>query len=350
MKGDVDVGQDRIRVGIGGLGRSGWGIHSRILGELPEYYDVVAVTDDDSGRCAEARERFGCRTYSSYEAMLEDDEIEMIVVALPSFLHADASIAALKAGKCVVCEKPMATNLADADRMIAAAEQTGQILTVFQNRRYDPDYLTVREVIESGRIGRVVQINMTGSGFSRRWDWQTLQKFGGGSLNNTAVHYLDQAVQLFGEAQPRVMCHMERALTLGDAEDHVKVILHGEGPLIDVEVTSACAYPTPTWRVFATLGGLVGTTKELQWKWVDPAALPERTVDTRPTPDRSYNREDYEWHEASWTVDDYDGPGQNGYYIDLFRTVREGAPLAVTPASVRRVMWVIEECHCQSPV
>jgi len=345
------VFEDRIQVGIAGLGRSGWSIHARMLSELQAYYDVVAVTDSDPARREEAHERFGCRMYETYEEMLSDDGVELVVVALPSFLHADASIAALEAGKHVVCEKPMATSLADADRMIAAVRQADHLLSVFQNRRYDPDFLKVREIIDSGVLGRIVQINMSGCGFSRRWDWQTLKKYGGGSLNNTAVHYLDQAMQLFGNRQPEVFCHMERALTLGDAEDHVKVILHGEGaPLIDVEISSACAYPPETWRVSGTQGGLAGSTNNLRWKWFDPATLPPRSVDTRPTPDRSYNRETYEWQEDSWDRADYTGPGQNGYYLDIFETIRHGKPLSVTPQSVRRVMWVLEECHRQAPV
>lgn len=73
-------------------------------------------------------------------------------------------------------------------------------------------------------------------------------------------------------------------------------------------------------------------------------------VDTRPTPDRSYNREDLDWQEETWNISEDSRPGQLGYYLDLHRTIRHGAPLAVTPESVRRVMWVLEECHELSPV
>ena len=345
------MSQERIRIGIAGLGRSGWNIHGLIMGELADLYNVVAVADADAERREEANAKFGCAMYETYDEFLCSEQIELVVVALPSFLHADATIAALETGKHVVCEKPMAASLADADRMIAAAHRSAGILSIFQNRRYAPDYLTVRRVIDSGLLGRIVQINMTGSGFSRRWDWQTLKQFGGGSLNNTAVHYLDQAVELFGGGQPDVFCHMERAHTLGDAEDHVKVILHGNsGPLIDVEISSACAYPAESWRVFGTQGGLVGSTSSLRWKWFDPATLPERAVDTHPTPDRSYNRESYDWQEDCWDISAYDGPGQNGYYIDLFDTIRHGEPLAVTPESVRKVMLVLEECHRLAPI
>ncbi len=341
---------DQIGVGIAGLGRSGWNIHARLLDGLRDQYRIVAVTDPDAGRMEEAKERFGCRTCASYDDLIADDDIELVVVATPSHLHADYTIAALYAGKGVVCEKPMATTLADADRMIAVARETGQLLTVFQNRRYSPDFVKVREVIESGILGRIVMIHITVAGFGRRWDWQTLKKYGGGSLNNTGVHFLDQALLLFGEAEPQVFCHMERTLTLGDAEDHVKLILYADGaPMIDLEVTSACAYPPNLWNVLGTRGGLTGDMSNLRWKYVLPEEMPPRELDPHPTPDRSYNHDELVWHEETWQAPKGAAPWAN-FYLDLYQTIRNGQPLAVTPQSVRRTMWVIEKCHEMSPV
>lgn len=344
-------GAQPIRVGIAGLGRSGWNIHVPLLAELPTQYRIVAAVDSDPKRLAEAQDRFACRPYADYEDLLKDPEVELVVVALPTHLHAEASIRALEMGKAVVCEKPMAASLADADRMIAAAEATGNLLTIFQNRRYMPDFLKVREVIASGVLGRIVLIHIVSSNFGRRWDWQTLKEYGGGMLNNIGAHYVDQALQLFGEGQPEIFCHLERVLTLGDADDHVKLILRGPGaPMIDIELSSACAYPQDNWHIMGTQGGLVGTTEHLRWKYIDPSKLPPRQVDRRPTPDRSYNAEEYDWHEEEWDIGEYQGPGQLGFYLDLYATMRRGEPLAVTPRSVRRVMWVLEECHRLSPV
>ena len=110
-----------IRVGIAGLGRSGWNIHAHLLEPLAEKFQVAAVVDADEDRRNEAIDRFDCMAYTSYDELLADNGVELIVVALPSHLHADMAIAALEAGKHVVCEKPMATSLSDADRMVAAA-------------------------------------------------------------------------------------------------------------------------------------------------------------------------------------------------------------------------------------
>ncbi|RME58354.1 MAG: gfo/Idh/MocA family oxidoreductase, partial [Caldilineae bacterium] len=290
--------------------------------------------------------------YTEFVDLLNDDELELIVVALPSHLHADCAIAALEAGKHVVCEKPMATSLQDADRMVIAAADSPGILTIFQQRRYNPDFRKVQEIIASGVLGRIVQIRITESKFSRRWDWQTLKRFGGGTLNNTGPHYLDQALQLFGPKDPdMILCHLDRTLTLGDADDHVKVVLRGKNaPTIDIEISSCDAYPGDTWHIMGTQGGLHGTTRHLEWRFFDPAELPPRELTIEPTPDRSYNRDQIPWQEASWDLAEDRRDAYRNFYRDLYRTIREGAPLVITPESVRRVIWLQEECHRLSPV
>lgn len=341
-----------IKVGIAGLGRSGWDIHARLLEPLRERYQVSAVVDADAARRQEAADRFGCRTYTAFDDLLDDEDVELVIVALPSHLHADLAIAALEAGKHVVCEKPMAASLEDADRMVAAAEANQPVLTIFQNRRYSPEFTKIQEIIDSGVVGRIVQVRITASKFSRRWDWQTLKKYGGGTLNNTGPHFLDQALQLFGSGQPEeIFCHLDRTLTLGDADDHVKLVFKSaDAPTVDIEISSCCAYPSETWNIMGTQGGISGNTRELHWKYFDPEALPPRELDTEPTPDRSYNRDEIPWQEESWHLDQYDGPGYTGFYLDLYETIRNGAPLVITPQSVRRVIWLQEECHRRSPV
>ena len=344
--------QTPIRVGIAGLGRSGWDIHAHLLTPIGQQFQVAAVVDADAARREEAIERFDCQAYEVYTDLLHDPAVELVVVSLPSFAHAQAAIDAMQAGKHVVCEKPMATTLADADRMIAAAEATGKTLTIFQQRRYNPDFLKVKEVIDSGLLGRIVQIRITESRFSRRWDWQTLQKFGGGSLNNTGPHFLDQALQLFGDhAIGEVFCHLDRTLTLGDADDHLKLVLKGPGaPTLDIEISSCHAYPSETWNIMGTRGGLAGSTRQLRWKWVVDAELPARELDIRPTPNRSYNRDEVIWHEDSWEMSGVLNEEYTNFYHDLYGTLREGKPLAITPQSVRRVMWLQEECHRLNPM
>ncbi len=341
-----------VPVGIAGLGRAGWGIHAEYLAPLADKLRVVAVSDPDPARQREAQERFGCRAYSEYADMVRHGGIEVMVVASPSHLHAEHSIQAMRAGMHVMAEKPMAHNLADADRMLAVARETGRFLTVNHNYRNIPGFLKLREVIDSGVLGRIVEIRMAWHSFQRRWDWQTLKEFGGGMLNNYGSHAVDRALVLLGDVEPDVFCHMEcTPLYAGDAESHVKIILRARGrPLIDIEMTSACAYPQEDWLVMGTQGGLAGSARQFRWKYFDPQAVPARPLTREPTPDRSYNHEELPWQEEAYTSPDEDSWGYRKTWLDLYATLRQGAPLAITPESVRREIAVLEACRRLSPV
>ena len=348
MKDSTDT---PIRVGIAGLGRTGWRNHAFSLEYLKDKFKIVAVADPSPARQAEAAERFGCRAYGDFDSLVSGKDVEVMVVATPNLLHREQSIKALEAGMHVVCEKPFCPTVADADAMFESARKVGRVLIVFQSRRYALDFLKVRQVRQSGKLGRIVLIRIASHAFTRRWDWQTLKKCGGGLLGNYGAHYIDQALLLMGHTDPDVFCHMEHLLASGDAEDHVKVILRAEGaPMIDVEISSACAYPQAQWLVMGTSGGLTGSAKELRWKYVDLDLLPPRPVDTAPTPDRSYNREDLPWQEETWRAPESGPPMAAPFYLDLYETLRHGAPLAVTPESVRRQLVVLEKCRKLCPV
>jgi len=311
-------------------------------------YRIVAVCDPNPDRRTEAKTRLDCRAYSGFTEMFRDGEVDLVVIATPSHLHAELAIEAMHAGKDVIVEKPFATDLRDVDRMIQTGRETGRLVTGSQDQRYAPDFLKVREVIESGKLGRIIQMRIAWHWFRRRWDWQTLKEFGGGSLNNDGSHVIDQALVLFGDVEPEVFCHMERTpLSFGDAEDHVKVILRAPGaPTIDMEFSNAVAYPQDTWHVMGTQGGLSGSHSQLRWKSIDPDVLPVRQLSREPTPDRSYNREELPWVEETCDLSK-EGHRTNNrrLYHDLYGTLRQQAPLAITPESIRRQIAVLEKCR-----
>lgn len=341
-----------ILVGIAGLGRSGWGIHANALAEMTDQFTVVAVCDPNPARQEEARERFGCHAYAEYADLIANEDVELVVVATPSQHHTGDTVAALRAGKHVMVEKPMGRNLAEVDEMMAVPREPGQILTVFQNYRYAPDFLKIKEVLASRVLGRIIEIRIAIHQFRRRWDWQTLIKYGGGILNNHGAHFVDMALLLIDDPEPQVFCHMEATpLYAGDADSHVKLILLPEdGPLIDIELTHACAYPQDTWLIMGTQGSLACDRETVRWRYFDPEEAPPLVLDTEPTPDRSYNYEELPWHEETFElVTDFHGSARQ-LYRDLYATIRQGTPLVITPESVRRQVAVLDRCRELSPI
>src|SRR5690606_21067162 len=105
-----------------------------------------------------------------------------------------------------------------------------------------------------------------------------------GNLMNTGPHSLDQALQLFGtDVMPKVTCIMAHANSYGDADDYVKIILSGSGrPTVDIEISACCAYPSNTYNVQGTLGGICGTVDELNWKYYKPEEAPSQHLITEP--------------------------------------------------------------------
>ncbi|MDD2710887.1 MAG: Gfo/Idh/MocA family oxidoreductase [Verrucomicrobiae bacterium] len=321
--------------------------------------------------------------HGDYHDLLRRKDLDLIVNASYSHQHAETTVEALSAGYHVLCEKPMALNVAEADRMIEAGKKSGKVLAVFQQSRFSPAFREMKRVMESGVLGRVTLIKIMFNAFSRRWDWQTAQKYGGGNLMNTGPHPLDQAISLFGKVKPRVVCFMDRTdNTYGDAEDYVRVILSGEGkPVIEVEISSCCAYPTGMYQVQGTRGGLKGTANELEWKYYVAEEAPGQKLlmDPLSKPDGTpaYCGEELKWHEGKWSWNDQvnakSGTAYNNaandlmsvkgpqasvdlfshmaacYYGMLHATLTEGKPLEVTLEQVRQQMAIFEECRRQNP-
>jgi scyllo-inositol 2-dehydrogenase (NADP+) len=342
-----------IKVGVLGLGRSGYGIHVDAIKKMSETFQVVTIYDPLEDRAAAVAGELGITQSASEEQLLNNPEVELVIVASPNRFHTGQALLALKAGKHVLCEKPFGLSLAESDLMIAASRTAGKVLQPFQQRRFEPDFLKVKEICESGLLGEIYQIRICWHGFARRWDWQTVRSCGGGALNNNGPHLLDHAMELFGNGEPEVWAETRRCLCSGDAEDHLKAVIYAAGhPTIDIELSSIFPFPQDRWLVCGSKGGLHGTGSKLEWKWVDFSTMPERKVELASTPDRSYNYEPLVWHEDSWQAESKADAGSGAapavqqvitLYSSLYRTIREGVAQEITPESVRQRVALMEK-------
>lgn len=357
----------KIRVAIIGQGRSGRDIHGVYL-KTDARFKIMAIVDLLEERRKRAVEEYHCDVYTDYHDLFKRRDLDLIVNATYSHMHAPVSLDILKAGYNLLCEKPLAPKVKQVDQLIAAARKSGKVFAIYQQSRFAPYFVQVQKVINSGVLGRIVQISIAFNGFSRRWDWQTLQSRNGGNLANTGPHPLDQALQLFGDGMPKVTCFMDHTdNSLGDAEDHVKLILSGRGqPTIDLEISSCCAYPCFVYNVYGTRGGLKGTQSSMEWKFFKLGEAPKQKLTKDPlfTPNRTpaYPYEELTWHTGAWPVVDAKSK-QAGYsaanaatqdmtgiyYTMLYNTLIRGTPLKITPLQVRRQIAVIEECRRQNP-
>jgi predicted dehydrogenase len=337
------VSQSLIRYGIVGLGRAGWGIHVHQLRGRADA-KITAVVDPVKERRDEAAAEFGCAAYTSLSRMLAQSggDIDVVVIATPSVDHGRDTKKALRAGKHVVVEKPMAMSLAEADSMIAAADEAGKLLIIHQNYRFFPEFLHLKEIIDSGLLGRVFHIRNYIAGFTRRNDWQTLSKNGGGHLNNTCVHFLDQILQLLPGRVEQVMGDLQQIASAGDVEDHVKALIRTDaGATADIEISFAqnVAIPLPKWIVAGAHGTLTSDGSKSILRWFDPAKAPPLEVIDGPARDRRYGNDDkLPWQEKTIEI----GSRPHGAFYDhVAGVLLRGEELRVTPASVRETMRVL---------
>ena len=334
-----------IRAAVIGLGRAGWNIHVRTMQERDDF-EVVAVADPDPDRQQQAQEESGAQPFDDLASLLKSCDAELIVVATASADHANHSIAALEDGRHVLTEKPMATTLKDADRMLAAAENAGKILTVHQSRRWGEDFLFIQQMLKDERLGHVFFIRSGGYGYSRRNDWQTLRKYGGGLLNNNGVHVVDQCVLLMESPIVDVFGDLQQILQPGDTEDHLKVVMRGENSrVIDLELTNVCAASLPSWTLMGTRGTLTvtGGTAVLHYVKNNLASL--EAIDRPLAAERKYGVEGGDEIEFEKVELDAKAPPGTSFYDQLYNAIRNDGPPPVDPATARETIRVMSEAR-----
>jgi scyllo-inositol 2-dehydrogenase (NADP+) len=351
--GPIPIGP--IRIGIAGLGRAGWGMHCRELAGKEDLFQIVAACDVLPDRRERMAERYGCECYERIEDMIADPCVELVDIATRTRDHFAHAMMALAAGKDVFLEKPMCLTYAEALQLkgAAAAHRNASAhradelrpnalaaLYIRHNRRFDPDFLHVRDIMTSGILGEVYEIRLARHGYSRRDDWQTIIEHGGGQLLNWGPHVIDHALRFLGSPVASMFSDLKRVAAVGDAEDHVKIVLRGtNGRLVDLEISGGVAIGSPTYLVFGSKGSLSLSGKEIRLRYLDPEQeLPQRTADPGPPGTTFGTPEELPWIEETLPVK----AGRNAVIWDeLYRAIREGATFPIDLDEAIAVMQVI---------
>lgn len=339
-----------IKTVIAGLGRAGWDIHWRQMLKNHLDYQVVAVIEPIAERRAEAEVEIGCHTYASFEEFLQKPVGELIVLATPSGGHGQEALACLELGLHVAVDKPMCQGVAEADAMIALAQARQLVLTCYHPYRFIEDFLVIRDVLRSGRIGRIVEIKCNRNTFSRRNDWVMRKIKGGGQHNVWGSHTVDQCLQLVASPVVEVFSDLQCTVTPGDADDHCKILLRCQnGTFIDAEISNCMAFVSqPEWNVAGTFGGLISDSDGIHVKWFDPLQAPPIAMQNGPAVNRRYDNDDV----LPWQEEIIPLPETRGFvvfYDNLAQAIRENAPLEITPESARDTIAVLETCRKQNP-
>lgn len=334
-----------IPIAVVALGRAGWNIHVNQLRER-EDFTIVDVADPDPTRRQEAISELGCAAHADLDTLLKTSKAEVVVVATPNVMHEADAIKVVQSGRHCVLEKPMAPSHEASLRIIDAAAKAGQKVFVHHQRRFGDEYRFLREVIDSGVLGRVFNIRLFWGGFARRNDWQTLRKNNGGLLNNHGPHALDLVLNLLDAPVETLLADLQHVKDAGDCEDHFTLSMKAaNGNSADVTCTTVSALPAPRMMLLGSNGTLSAdgiTTAKL--RYYDPAAVPALTVIEGPAPERKYGTgEELPWQEEEREMKP-SSPGGD-FYDNLRDVLKDGAEMVVTPESAAEVIRVIEWAH-----
>jgi scyllo-inositol 2-dehydrogenase (NADP+) len=301
-----------------------WGHHHAQWIQQTKGLALYGVCDVDAEARGRAEENFGgeIKVFPELDAVLADDAVELVMLATPHDTHAPLAIKALKAGRHVLTEKVMCLNAAEADAMIQAAKDSGKMLTVFHNRRWDSDFLTVRKVIDSGMLGDVFLIESTVTNYAEPFGWRAVKKHGGGQLYDWGAHLLDQAIQLVPADPVTVFAELQTRVWDVDVDTFAKVLVRFDnGCIFELDLGNVHWASKPRWQVFGDKGTLVKKGFEPEEKAHVKTSLNGIAADLA-----------IESVPGDWSA----------VYRNVSEHLNEGAELAVQPANVRKSVALID--------
>lgn len=322
-----DIPERVIRCGLLGygpafnMGRT----HGGLINSTPGL-KCVAMCDMNPARVQAAKEELpGLEGYfTDMDDMLSMPNLDLVVVILPHNLHAPMAIKCLEAGKHVILEKPFSITVEEANAMISTARDKGLMLSLFHNRRWDGDYLTIRDIINRGLIGEIFHIEMAQGGYRHPgyW-WRSDKAISGGVMHDWGAHCIDWILNLVPSMITQVMGDFQKKVWNDVTnEDHGEAYIRFEnGVTADYWISSIAALSRPKWLILGTKGAIRaewGQNEVTVASFTSGICLESQVKVTGP------------------------GYGAEQYYRMIADHLLLGEALLVTPESARRVIGVID--------
>jgi predicted dehydrogenase len=340
--------QHLIRTGIVGFGNEGSAgyIHTQIVSSL-QGMELTAICDLNPRTLEFAKTVYPeIQSTSDIEGLIGDPTVELITLCTPPNTHYDLAIKFLRAGKHVIVEKPFCFTLQESYDLISVAEREKRIVTCYQNRRWDPDFLAIRKALASNLIGDLFYMETFVGAHQQPCDyWHSDANVSGGLLYDWGAHYIDWILNLVPSKTAKVMgtTHKKRWHSVSNA-DHVKAqIFFQDGQEANFIYSDIAAAPKPKWYILGSQGAIVGDWNTVTYvernsmKFFIETAMP--TTEINPT--LTLTKEDQFGNIFRQELPM--GPKKfDGFYSNLADHILTGEGLLVTPESASRVVAVLE--------
>nr|WP_290695654.1 oxidoreductase [Halomonas sp. UBA3074] len=330
-----------INVGLVGYGFASQTFHAPLI-QATEGLDLVAVSSSDAAKVQASLP--GVEVESQAMALCQRKDIDLIVIPTPNDTHFSLAKAALTAGKHVVVDKPFTVTLSEGRLLKKLADEKERLLSVFHNRRWDSDFLTVKALLEAGTLGRVVNVE---SHFDRfrpevRDRWREKATPGGGIWYDLGPHLLDQACELFGMPQA-ILLELGTLRDGAKADDDFLALLDYEDFRVTLAASTLVADPTPRFRIHGTQGSFVKYGLDPQEDRLKAGEVPTSQwgIDSQPG---ILTLREGEGENAPLIRNEY--PTLLGdylaYYQGIAAAIRDKAPLPVSVDDALRSMALLE--------
>jgi scyllo-inositol 2-dehydrogenase (NADP+) len=337
-----------IRTAVVGYGLAGSVFHAPLV-TADDRFALSAIVTGNPERAAAAAERYpDARIVASADELLaHPEDYDLVVLASPTPTHAELAERAIEQGLATVVDKPLAVHSTDAERLIASAESRGVLLTTFQNRRWDGDFLTLRKLVEGGSLGDIHRFESRFEWLNPRprpaWKSGTAGRDGGGVAYDLGAHLIDQAVQLFGavaEVYGELDRHRPGAI---NDDDSFIALTHESGVRSHLGMSSLVAQRGFRFRV---LGSAAAYTK-----WGLDQQEAQLASGLSPLDDAFGTAEQVGPGQLGRDGDLLSVPTERGQYRSFYGTlgsaILDGGPLPVDPRDALVAIRIIEQLHAQ---
>jgi predicted dehydrogenase len=330
-----------MRVGIAGYGLAGRSFHGGLLKSCG--FDVAAILTTNATRARQAKEDFPTvKIVESIDALLAC-ELDLVVIATTNDVHASLAIAAIRAGVPVVVDKPFSRNLSETREVLKASNESSVPVTVFFNRLWDSDTLTIKRVLSQGLVGKPFRFDSRYERFRptispTSWRESTSPENGGGLLLDLQTHLLSIALNLFGDAQ---LTYASIRDIRGNSEDDVALTLgHTSGVDSYLAASAISGAPGPRVRLLGSEGALVIHDLDPQEALLRSGQLPENGIWNLPTSSRAF------LHRGD-TVEEIMGvPGNYGnFYLQVKGALTGENEWPVSHGEIMAVAQIIDEAR-----
>lgn len=331
----------QIRVGLAGFGMSGQIFHAPFIQADP-HFTLKKVYERTTERSREEYPQ--AEVVRRFEDLLEED-IDLVVVSTPNPFHVPMAAQAIRAGKHVVVEKPLAASSREAEELLTLARERGVVFTVYQNRRLDGDYLTVKKLIQEGRLGEIVDYECHFDRFRQGLSPKQWKNQGGRGVDivyDLGIHLIDQAYALFGLPE-EVYGDMRKQRPESGGVDKFEFHLYYPGKRVTLSAGELVAQPGPQFMVNGRKGSFVKYGRDVQ-----EHAL---AAGLRPIGRDDWGRDDPAHYGTLTTAGDSglteelvptETGNYGGFYDNLYRAIRRGEPLLVKPEEAADVLRILE--------